>query len=85
MAQFWETILMRLNQISKYVQSVEIDVFKVSDVLESVREFLSELRVQFEIHEEKVFSISENKTYERDEKRRMKRKLEADENRDGEM
>lgn len=87
MAQLWGTILFRLHKVNKYVQNEDIDVTAVVEVFKSLIKFFEELREQFDVYENKALDVCENETYdyERDERRKTTRKLQADESRDGEV
>jgi len=83
MATLWGDILERFNKTSKQLQSVEIDLETVVFLYESLIRYVLDLRSMFDIYEERAIHKSGHKTYQ--EIRKRKRKLTADEKREGEI
>lgn len=83
MATLWGDVLERFNKTSNLLQSVEIDLETVVSLHESLIQYVSDLRSMFHIYEERAINKSEYKTYRKIRKR--KRKLIADEKREGEI
>lgn len=83
MATLWGDILERFNKTSKQLQSVEIDLETVICLYESLIRYVLDLRSMFDIYEERAINKSGHKTYQ--EIRKRKRKLTADEKREGEI
>jgi len=83
MATLWGDILERFNKTSKQLQSVEIDLETVVCLYESLIRYVLDLRSMFDIYEERAINKSGHKTYQ--EIRKRKRKLKADEKREGEI
>ena len=56
---FWDDVLTRFNQTSKYIQKEDADLQEVVTLLNSLAQYLSKLRDQFDFYEAKAQAMCE--------------------------
>lgn len=54
----WDTILRRCNNVSEYLQKVEMDLSQAHELITSLRDFISGLRDQFDMFEGRAKELS---------------------------
>ena len=57
MIVFWHEVLDRFNKTSKFLQTVEMDLFTANNMLKSLIEFIEAIRNKFTEFEEKAFEL----------------------------
>jgi hypothetical protein len=72
MVQLWNHILQRFHATSKSLQQVELDFGSAIQLLQSLYDFLQNIRNRFHSFEQKAIEVSVNKTY-RSNDQRLKR------------
>lgn len=85
MAVFWGFLLNRLNITNKKLQSVNIDIFTVVQLYDSLIELVTDSRDKFNEFESKAKILSEIQEYEKDTRRIKKRKIQPGESAAGEV
>lgn len=85
MVCFWGFLLSRFNAANKKLQAVDIDIFTVMQLYESLIALVTETRQNFNDFESKAIKLSEMHEYEKDTRRKKKRKLSPGESQDNEV
>lgn len=79
MTVFWNDVLERFHIVNKKLQSVNIDLGMVVELYESLEQYISRIRNNFEEYESRAIQICGEKQYKKDKKRTIKRKKQFDE------
>lgn len=82
---FWHFLLSRFNAVSQRLQKVDCSIADVIDDYHGLIKVVADTRNEFEIYEKNALNISEIKEYKTTVSRQRKRKLHADESRDGDV
>ncbi|XP_066945278.1 uncharacterized protein [Macrobrachium rosenbergii] len=75
----WDTVLQRFTNTSKALQCATLDLNNAVSLLNSLQDFVSSLRSEFDDFEEQGKELSETNTYEEETRRKQKRKKQFDE------
>ncbi|XP_043271756.1 zinc finger MYM-type protein 1-like [Venturia canescens] len=79
MTVFWGFLLNRLNIANRKLQAVNVDIFTAIQIYDSLIGLMCETRNNFDEYEKKALNLSETGEYEKELKRKRKRKLHSDE------
>ncbi|XP_033212223.1 uncharacterized protein LOC117169823 [Belonocnema kinseyi] len=85
MLSLWDFLLSRFNAVNLRLQNVKISIDEVVNQYEALIKIVDETRDQFDYYEIRALNMSEIKEYRSETQRPGKRKLKADETRDGEL
>lgn len=83
MTVFWNSLLRPFNVVNKTLQAVNVDIYNVVQLYDSLIALVSDTREKFDEIEEKAIKISVAEEFEDEIKRKKKRKLRADESEEG--
>ncbi|XP_044592940.1 uncharacterized protein LOC123270860 [Cotesia glomerata] len=81
----WHFLLSRFNAVSQRLQKIDCSIADVIDDYHTLIKVVADTRNEFEIYEKNALKISEIQDYKTTVSRQRKRKLYADETRDGDV
>lgn len=81
----WHFLLSRVNAVSQRLQKIDCGIADVIDDYHTLIKVVADTRNEFEIYEKNALKISEIQDYKTTVSRPRKRKLHADETRDGDV
>lgn len=79
LCNMWNTILQRFYKTSTTLQTVDLDLSVAVNLIRSLKDFVAELRNQFDTFEAKQMSPTVSAVYKSDSQRQRKRKKRSDE------